>query len=118
VAGSEEALVDLAYKQIVNGIRSASLTAAELAEIVGVRERQIQHWAAGVHKPQGEARDRLLEVRYIVDQLRDVYTPEGIDIWLHGRNRSLEGRRPIDLLRTGDFRTVLAAIERLQAGAM
>jgi uncharacterized protein (DUF2384 family) len=117
VAGAE-ALVDVAYRQIVNEVREASLTAAELADIVGVRERQIHHWAAGTHKPQGEARDRLLEVRYIVGQLKEVYTPEGIDIWLHGRNRSLDSQRPIDLLRAGDFRSVLDAIERLRSGTM
>lgn len=115
---ASEALVDLAYRQIVNDVRAAALTAVELADIVGVRERQIHHWSTGGHKPQGEARDRLLEVRYIVDQLREVYAPEGIDIWIHGRNRSLHGQRPIDLLRAGDFRSVLDAIERLQAGAM
>ncbi len=113
-----EALVDVAYRQIVSDVRAASLTAAELADIVGVRERQIHHWVSGRHKPQGEARDRLLEVRYIVDQLKDIYTPEGIDIWLHGRNRSLEGQRPIDLLRAGDFRSVLDGIERLRSGSM
>ena len=94
------------------------MTAAELAEIVGVRERQVQHWSSGAHKPQGEARDRLLEVHYIVDELEQVYKPEGIDIWLHGRNRSLSGQRPIDLLRAGEFRTVLDAIERLKTGTM
>jgi len=50
--------------------------------------------------------------------LEEVYTPEGIDIWLHGRNRSLGGQRPIDLLRENDFDTVLDAIDRLRTGAM
>lgn len=108
----------LAYKQIVQEIRDASLTAAELADLVGVRERQIHHWAAGDNRPQGEARDRLLEIRYVVDQLKEVYKPEGINIWLHGRNRALNGERPLDLLRAGDFPAVLAAIERLKSGAM
>lgn len=111
-------LVDLAYRQIVHEIRSASVTASELAEMVGVRERQVQHWASGTYKPQGEAKDRLLEVKYIIDLLKDVYRPEGIDIWLHGRNRSLDGQRPIDLLRVGRFRPILEAIERLTHGAM
>jgi transcriptional regulator with XRE-family HTH domain len=110
--------VGLAYQRIVNDIRNTGLTAAELATIVGVRERQVQHWASGGHKPQGEARDRLLEVAYVVDQLKEVYLAEGVEIWLHGRNRELEGERPIDLLRNGHFKPVLAAIERLKVGAM
>ena len=93
-------------------------TNAELAKITGVKARQVQHWAAGTHRPQGEAKDRLLELHYILERLRDVYTAEGADIWIHGRNRDLGGEKPIDLLAAGQFERVLAAVERLSAGAM
>jgi uncharacterized protein (DUF2384 family) len=106
------------YRALVERIRESALTSAELAEVTGVKVRQVQHWAAGGHRPQGETRDRLLEVAYIVDQLHDVYSPEGVEIWIHARNRDLDGRRPIDLLRAGEFETVLRAVERLQTGAM
>jgi hypothetical protein len=92
-------------------------TAAEVAAITGVKERQVQHWVAGTHRPTGAKRDRLLELAYIVERLSDVYRPEGIDIWIHGRNRDLGGQRPIDLLRQGDFAAVLNAVERLETGA-
>jgi len=65
--------------------------------------------------------DRLCGGRtlaYIVERLGDVYRPEGIDIWIHGRNRDLGGQRPIDLLRRGDFAAVLNAVAGLEAGAM
>lgn len=106
------------YARIIEDLRETTLTAAEVAAITGVKERQVQHWAAGTHRPGGTKRDRLLELAYIVDRLRDVYRPEGIDIWIHGRNRDLEGQRPIDLLERGDFATVLNAVERLETGAM
>jgi hypothetical protein len=106
------------YARIVEDLRETALTTAEVAAITGVRERQVQHWAAGSHRPQGIKRDRLLELAYVVDRLRDVYKPEGIDIWLHGRNRDLQGERPMDLLEQGEFATVLNAIERLETGAM
>jgi Protein of unknown function (DUF2384) len=107
------------YSRIVADVREgAFLTAAELADLTGVRERQVHHWVAGSHRPGGESKERLLEIHYIVEQLNEVYTPEGVEIWLRGRNRSLDGRKPIDLLRAGDFETVLYAIERLKTGAM
>lgn len=106
------------YARIVEDLRETALTAAEVASIAGVKERQVQHWVAGTHRPTGAKRDRLLELAYIVDRLRDVYRPEGIDIWIHGRNRDLGGERPIDLLERGDFATVLNAVERLETGAM
>lgn len=106
------------YARIVEDIRETALTTAELAGIAGVKERQVQHWAAGSHHPKGATRDKLLEVAYLVERLRDVYTPEGADIWIHGRNRDLGGQRPVDLLRRGEFEPVLHAVERLQTGAM
>lgn len=106
------------YAKLVDDLREGVLTNAELAEITGVKSRQVQHWASGAHRPQGEAKDRLLELHYIVDRLLDVYTPEGVDIWIHGRNRSLGAQKPIDLLTEGKFKQVLAAVERLASGAM
>jgi hypothetical protein len=106
------------YARIIEDLRETALTATEIAAIAGVKERQVQHWAAGTHRPSGTKRDRLLELVYIVDRLRDVYRPEGIDIWLHGRNRDLGGEIPIRLLEQGDFATVLNAVERLETGAM
>lgn len=106
------------YARIIEDLRETALTAAEVAAIAGVKERQVQHWAAGTHRPIGSKRDRLLELAYIVERLRDVYRPEGIDIWIHGRNRDLGGQRPIDLLKQGAFSTVLDAVERLETGAM
>jgi hypothetical protein len=57
-----------------------------------------------------------MEINYLVKRLRDVYQPEGVEIWLHGRNRDLGGQRPVDLLREGHFETVLSAIDRLLDG--
>ena len=106
------------YARIVDDVRQAALTTAEVAEIIGVDERQVYNWAAGASRPKAENRDRLLEIHYILQELRQVYTEEGADIWIHGRNRSLNGNRPLDLLVAGDFEPVLLAVERLRTGAM
>jgi uncharacterized protein (DUF2384 family) len=83
-----------------------------------IGERQVRNWTSGQHAPRRPARERLLELHYLIGLLRDVYTRQGAEIWLHGRKRSLDGRRPIDLVAEGDYTTVLDAIERLRAGAM
>ena len=106
------------YARIVEDVRDAALTTAEVAQIAGVDERQVYNWAAGTSRPKGANRDRLLEIHYIVQALKDVYTREGTDIWIHARNRSLSGQRPIDLLIDGEFQPVLLAVERLRTGAM
>lgn len=107
------------YQHLVNEIRRAGrLTAAELAALTGVKERQVHNWASGGSRPQDESRDRLVDVHYVVRTLSEIYVPEGVEIWLHGRNRGLGGRRPIDLLMQGDFDPVIREIESLNSGDM
>lgn len=106
------------YASLVHEIREHGLSSAEIATVTGVHERQVQHWAAATSRPGGETRDRLVDVHYLVRQLADVYRAEGIQIWLHARNRELDGNRPIDLLTNGDFEPVVQAVARLRSGAM
>jgi uncharacterized protein (DUF2384 family) len=106
------------YLRIVEEVRDGGLSTADVARVVGVAERQVRNWTSGGNTPSGRNRDRLLELHYVARLLRDVYTREGAEIWLHGRKRSLEGRRPVDLLAEGEYDEVLDAIERLRAGAM
>jgi transcriptional regulator with XRE-family HTH domain len=118
-AAAEPSLTDSGmYAAIVKGLREQALSGQELADVIGVNARQVANWASGQNTPKGQNRDRLLEVQYLVEQLREIYTREGAEIWLHGRKRSLNGERPIDLMREGRFQTVLAAVERLRQGAM
>jgi hypothetical protein len=109
---------DALYARIVQDACGGGLSAADVARVVGVGDRQVRNWSAGTSTPRGPSRDRLLELHYVTRQLREVYTREGAEIWLHGRKRSLGGRRPIDLLSEGEFDEVLDAIERMNAGAM
>jgi len=106
------------YSRVVGELRGDLFSAAELGVLTGVSERQVQRWASGSSRPEGDSRTRLLELRYIVEQLRELYTDEGVEIWLHGRNRALGGKRPIDLLEQGQVEPVLEFIEQLHTGAM
>ncbi|HVB26691.1 MAG TPA: antitoxin Xre/MbcA/ParS toxin-binding domain-containing protein [Mycobacteriales bacterium] len=109
---------DVLYSRVVVRLREGGLTAQEVAHLTGVSERQVHRWSTGASRPEGDARHRLLEVNYVVEQLREIYTDEGVEIWLHGRNKALDGRRPIQLLQSGEFEPVLAIIEALNEGAM
>jgi uncharacterized protein (DUF2384 family) len=112
--GRTEAL----YARMVDELRDSGLSTGDVARVVGVAERQVRNWTSGGNTPSGRNRDRLLELHYVARQLRDIYTREGAEIWLHGRKRSLDGQRPIDLLAEGAYDEVLDAVERLHAGAM
>lgn len=54
----------------------------------------------------------------IVKRLLEVYTEEGVAIWLGSRNRNLDDKRPIDLLAHGGDagrEAVITEIERMRA---
>lgn len=115
---SQQPAADVMYPRVVGELRGSALSSAEIGSLTGVSERQVQRWASGASRPDGDSRTRLLELKYVVDQLREVYTEDGVEIWLHGRNRGLGGQRPVALLEAGQFDLVLEAIERLRTGAM
>jgi transcriptional regulator with XRE-family HTH domain len=111
-AGKAQSLV---YTRVVADTRRG-LTVSEIGGVTGVSERAVQNWAAGKSRPEGQSRERLLELKYVIEGLADVYEDEGIEIWLHSRQRSLGGRSPLELLRDGRFTEVLDAIDRLAGG--
>ena len=95
------------YVRVVNDVTGAGITQAELARAVGSGPRAVQNWASGHNAPRGEAVKRLLDVRTVITLLSDSYTDEGIDIWLHSRNRNLDMKRPIDLIVGGEIDKVI-----------
>jgi DNA-binding transcriptional regulator YiaG len=116
-AAPTPAPAELTYLRIVDDITRCGLTQTELGHAVGASLRSVQNWASGTGAPAGVKVRRLLDVQYIVGELREAYAEEGVQIWLHARNRNLEGHRPIDLLAAGQYDEVLAEAERI-SGAM
>lgn len=103
------------YRHVVADARRA-LSVAEIGQVSGVTERSVHNWSRGISRPEGSSRERLLELKYVIEQLSDVYDDEGIEIWLHARQRRFGGERPLDLLRAGNFESVLSVIEGLAGG--
>jgi DNA-binding XRE family transcriptional regulator len=106
----------LTYLRIVEEVTSAGMTQGELGQAVGANLRTIQGWASGQVKPSSSKALRLLDVHHIVAALRDVYTAEGIEIWLRSRNRDLGGQRPLDLLAEGRIDEVVQEVEHVTGG--
>ena len=102
---------------IVSTRENAGLTNAELAMCVGIGTRQLQNWAAGQGKPASAARlQRLLDMKYVVDLVEEVYGEEGASLWLHARNRLLDGHRPLDLIAENRTDEVIDLLDRLADG--
>lgn len=104
------------YAHLVDDVTEAGLTQAQIATAVKVSVRTVQNWRNGDSTPTGLRARRLIDLKYIVEGLREVYTAEGIDIWLNSRNRNLESQRPIDLLASGEIDCVSDEIRRVIGG--
>jgi DNA-binding transcriptional regulator YiaG len=107
---------NVTYMRIVDDVTGSVITQGELANAVGASVRTVQNWTAGGTTPRGSAAHRLLDVQHIVHQLREVYTDEGVQIWLRSRNRNLGGHRPIELLADDQVDAVLGEVERVLGG--
>ncbi|WP_032391699.1 hypothetical protein [Rhodococcoides fascians] len=105
--GRGETSGSLTYIRVIEEVTRTGITQAELGKVVGAATRSVQNWANGQNFPRGKSVVRLLDLHTIVQILADSYTDEGIDIWLHARNRNLDMQRPIDLLIDGQIDEVL-----------
>lgn len=106
--------------RLISRVREqAGLTAADIAEIMGIGPRQVQNWASGKGRPADSKRLRqLLDLQYVLDLLGELFDAEGTLLWLHARNRTLGGERPLDLLAAGRADEVIALLDRLADGNM
>lgn len=94
-----------------------SLSAAEIGEIVGVGPRQVQNWASGNGSPANSKKLRqLLDLAYVLDLVEEVFDDEGAAMWLHARNRQLDGERPLDVIAKNETERVINLLDRLADG--
>ncbi len=102
---------------IARAREQAGLTSTDIAEIMGIGTRQVQNWAAGKGRPADNKRLRqLLDLQYVLDLLAELFDAEGSLLWLHARNRTLHGERPLDLLAAGRTDEVISLLDRLADG--
>lgn len=101
-----------------------SLTGAQVAELLGRSEQAIAdddrllRLRRSDGRPaypafQFEGRRPLPGVAEVVALLTRSLTPAGVAAWLTGINPALDGRRPLDVLASGDVTAVLAVAKQL-----
>ena len=116
-AGSERSFDPQVARLIAKVKEHGNLSAAEIGEIVGVGTRQVQNWASGNGRPASTKRLRqLLDLEYVLELIAEVFDDEGSTMWLHARNRQLDGERPLDLISQNETERVIGLLDRLADG--
>ncbi len=92
------------------------LDQADLARMLQTNPRTVSRWLSRETAPRPDARERLLELIAVLEQLSGVLRAGPAHDWLFTPNPSLDHHKPIELLRAGEFRRVLAAIDAMAEG--
>ena len=92
------------------------LDSAGVARILDRPARSVSRWLTEDVDPRWEARERLLEVTFVLERLSQVVKPTAASDWLFTPNRELDNHKPVELLRVGKFREVLALIDAVGEG--
>lgn len=92
------------------------LDQADLARVLDTNRRTIARWLHRESSPRPDARERVLELLAVLDRLSDVLRPDGAHDWLFSPNALLDHHKPVELLRSGEYRKVLGAIDAMAEG--
>jgi len=108
-------LADLAERLELASTR-LELDQADLARVLDTNPRTIARWLQRETAPRPDAHERLLELIAVLEQLSGVLTPSAAHDWLFTPNPLMEHFKPVELLREGQYRRVLGAIDAMAEG--
>ena len=105
-----------ALKRLGLAMERTSLDATDVGRILDKDPKTVTRWIRSDHEPRWETLEQVLALNVILERLADVIEPDAAQEWLFTPVPVLDYRRPADLVRSGDFRPVLALIDALGEG--
>lgn len=97
-------------------INSNLVDAADVARVTDASPRSVVRWQAGDVEPRRDTEERLLELQAVLDLASSVFRPEVARRWLRSPVPQLDYRKPLDLIASGQWRTVVNALVAFQEG--
>ena len=96
--------------------KRVELDQADLARALDTNPRTIARWLHRQASPRPDSRERVLELLAVLEQLSGVLQAQAAHDWLFSPNQMLDHYKPVDLLREGEYRRVLGAIDAMAEG--
>jgi len=109
--------VTIAAQRLERITGTGGLDARTVARILGRSPSTVTRWLRHGVSPRRENQERLGELDAVVDRLRLSVDPAAARDWMFTPVPMLGGRRPADLVRDGEYRRVIAAIDAIGEGA-
>ena len=82
----------------------------------GTTPRSVTRWSSTGAAPRRQNEERLLELKAVVDVLRDVMREEPARLWLRSPVPALDFQEPMDLIEQGEYRRVIGVILSIGEG--
>ena len=92
------------------------LDQVDIARVLETTPRTVARWLKNETSPRHEARERVLELVAVLERQSATLKPESAQDWLFTPNAALDHHKPVDLIRQGEFRRVLGAVDTLAEG--
>jgi uncharacterized protein (DUF2384 family) len=93
-----------------------SIDAIGVARILDKDPKTVTRWLREDNLPRWDTREQLLALDVLLERLADVVPPDAAEEWLFTPVPALDYRRPVDLVRLGEHRQVLALIDAVAEG--
>jgi transcriptional regulator with XRE-family HTH domain len=95
--------------------KQGRLSGVDVANVADVSKSTVSRWTSGKAEPHPRTQLILSDLKYVVDQLVEFYSPEEVRTWLYARNALLSGQSAMNLIHEGRTEEVLSAIQRLRS---
>jgi hypothetical protein len=105
-----------AVKRLSDAMERTSIDTAGIARILDKDPKTVSRWLRDQTLPRWDAREQLLVLDVVLERLAEVVPPESAEEWLFTPVPSLDYFRPVDLVRSGEYRRVLALIDAAGEG--
>ena len=108
--------VSYAIERLNRVIEAAGLDYVDIARMLETNPRTVSRWINEGSEPRWDVRERLLELTAVIERLTQVVQPRAAQDWLFTPNSELGYDKPVELVRQGRFKDVLALIDSLGEG--
>ena len=93
-----------------------SIDATGVGRILDKDPKTVLRWLREDTLPHWTTRELLLALDVVLERLAEVVQPEAAEEWLFTPVPALDYERPVDLVRSGEYRRVLTLIDGLGEG--
>lgn len=104
-------------EEVIYVHEKAHLSGHDIARATGAADSTVRSWLARTRSPSrsNEVVERLIELSAIVERLMRVIDPSYVSIWMRKPIPALDDRKPLDMIRNGDFRDVSKIVAALES---